>query len=152
MHYDLYTYVHTVHVTNNNIHFIGFIVIFGINCSIGFHFFHIFHLFYGLAYPHQAKLWMDSKTIRTRIHITEVLIVVVFAIVLPVLTISTSTYRDTGLFCASQATDLTIYLQIIPYAIIMTTSLSLLFCCLWMLHKVSVTVKFFITFIKHLST
>jgi len=120
----------------------------GMRCFVGFWFFHLFHLFYGLAYPNQAKLWMDSKTIRTRIHITEVLIVVVFAIVLPILTISTSTYRDVGLYCGSQATDLTIYLQIIPFAIITITGLSLLFCCLWILHKVSVTVKFFITFIK----
>jgi len=124
-------------------YFIGFILQFGISCSMGFWFFHLFHLFYGLAYPHQAKLWLDSKTIRTRFHITEVLIVVVFAILLPVLNISTSTYRDVGLYCGSQATDLTIYLQIIPLAIISITGLSLLFSCLWILRKVSVTVKFF---------
>jgi len=131
-------------------YFIGFILQFGMRCFMGFWFFHLFHLFYGLAYPHQAKLWLDSKTIRTRIHISEVLVVVAFAIVVPVLTISTSTYQDTGLFCGSQETALIIYGEIIPYAIITITGLSLLFCCLWILHKVSVIMKFFITFIKHL--
>jgi len=107
---------------------------------MGFWCFHLFHLFHGLAFPYQAKLWMDSRTIKTRFHITEVVIVFVCGIVPPIMTIIVSDYQDSGLaHCLPKSTSIIFYGEVIPYSIAFTIGLLLLFCSLWILRKVSST-------------
>jgi len=108
-------------------------------CLLGFWCFHLFHLFHGLAFPYQAKLWMDSRTIRTRFHITEVVIVFVCGIVPPIITIIVSDYQDDGLQCLPKSTSITFYGEVVPCSIAFTIGLLLLFSSLWILRKVSLT-------------
>ena len=117
----------------------GFLLHFGFLSFLGFWCFHLFHLFQGLAYPYQAKHWMDSRKIRTRIHITEVFIVLVLGLLPPIITISVSNYQDDGLFCSPRSVTIMFYGEMVPYVIMGTVGLSLLFCSLWILRKVSYT-------------
>jgi len=114
------------------LHFIFF-------CFLGFWCFHLLHLFHGLAFPYQAKLWMDSRAIRTRFHIMEVVIVFVCGMVVPIITINISNYQDNGVYCSPQSTSIKFYGEVVPYSITFTIGLSLLFCSLWILRKVSLT-------------
>ena len=112
---------------------------FGLFCFMGFWCFHLFHLYHGLAFPYQAKQWMDSRLTRNKIHLTEVTIVLVCGVVPPILTISLSNYQDVGLYCLPRSTHLIFYGQVLPCVFGFIIGLSLLFYTLWILRKVSYT-------------
>ena len=120
---------------------LGFILDFTLSCFMGFWCFHLFHLYLGLAYPYQAKCWMDSRATRMKFHIIEVVIVLVFGIVPPILVISLSNYQDIGLLCSARSTELLFYGETIPCCIVFCIGLSLMFCSLWILREVSLLYK-----------
>ena len=74
---------------------------------------------------------------RRRIHIAEVVIVLVCGLLPPIITISVSNYQDDGLYCSPRSTNIMFYGEMIPYIIMDSIGLSLLFCSLWILRKVS---------------
>ena len=116
---------------------LGFILHLTFTCFMGFWCFHLFHLFLGLAYPYQAKHWMDSRATRMKFHIIEVVIVLIFGIVPPILVISLSNYQDIGLVCLPRSTDLLFHGETMPCCFVFCIGLSLMFYSLWILRKVS---------------
>lgn len=119
------------------VYFIGFLIFFVYSCFVGFWFFHLLHLFLGLHFPFKMKILLESSSIRNKIHIAEVLIVLVFALLSPIFTIVLSFYRDNGWFCAPQSNDVMFYGVLLPQSLMFSIGLVLLFLCLWTLRKVS---------------
>ena len=89
-------------------------------------------------------MWMDSRKIKMKFHITEVIIVLVCGIIPPIMTIGLSNYQDNGLFCLSRSTDMLFYGQTLPYMVAFCIGLSLLFYSLWILRKVSLSFVLYI--------
>ena len=110
---------------------------FGFSCSFGFWCFHLFHLFHGLAFPFSAKKWMDTRRIRIKFHITEVVIVLIYGLVPPVVTVILSNYQNNGVNCQCRSAIMLFYSQIVPFSIVFVIGLLLLFCSLWIVRKVS---------------
>ena len=67
----------------------------------------------------------------------EVVIVLACGLLPPIITISISNYQDDGLFCSPRSTNIMFYGEMVPYIITGIIGLSLLFCSLWILRKVS---------------
>ena len=116
---------------------IGFTIQLVIAWFTGFWVFHVFHLFLSLMYPFRVKEMMDSNMFRRKVHLTEVMIVVSFGFVVPVLTISISQYWDNGLYCSPQSQEVLFYAGLIPGLLIYITGLTLLFGSFWILRRVS---------------
>ena len=116
---------------------IGYLFHFGFLCFLGYWCFHLFHLFHGLAFPYQAKYWMDSRKIRRRIHITEVFIVLVCGSLPPTVTIIVSDYHYDGVLCSPQSSYVLFYGEALPYIVTFLVGLIFLFSCLWILRNVS---------------
>ncbi|XP_065910822.1 uncharacterized protein [Dysidea avara] len=66
----------------------GFMLQLLYSCFVGFWCFHLLHLFLGLAFPFTIKVWMDSSSRRKKIHITEVVIVVLYGLLSPIIAVS----------------------------------------------------------------
>ena len=141
--YVVAKYIHTANHLQGSVcvrvcvYFKGFLFQFVIFCFLGILCFHLFHLFHALAFPYQAKKWMDSRRIRIRIHITEVLIVLVSGSVPPIVTINVSDYMNNGLFCQPRSTSAIFYGIVLPDIIGSIIGFSLLFSCIWIIHQVS---------------
>ena len=119
--------------------FAGFIVQLLYSCFEGFWFFHLLHLFLSLVYPFKTKLWLDSPSRRHRIHLIEVIIVMLFGLLYPVITISTAKpqYYYNGWYCAAVSATVAFYGGIVPRLVVFCIGLIILFSSLWILRKVS---------------
>ena len=67
----------------------------------------------------------------------EVLIVLIFGLVAPIITVTLSNYQDSGTVCSPRSTSIIFYSEVVPYVIIFIVGLSFLFCSLWILRIVS---------------
>ena len=116
---------------------IGFLILFAYSCFVGFWFFHLLHLFLGLRFPFKMKTLLDSSSIRLKIHLTELVIVLLLGLLSPILTISLSFNRDSGWFCTPQSNDVVFYGIMLPQVLMFLIGLVLLFLSLWILRRVS---------------
>ena len=80
---------------------------------------------------------MDSKRIRTGIHIAEVVIVLLCGLIPPIITIRVSNYHYDGVLCSPESASILFYGETVPYTITFVIGLLFLFSCLWILRKVS---------------
>ena len=103
----------------------------------GFWVFHVFHLFLSLMYPFRVKEMMDCKIFQRKVHFTEVMIVLLFGSVVPILTISLSEYKHGGLNCSPQSQTVLFYAGLIPVLLIDIIGLLLLLGSFWILRRVS---------------
>jgi len=106
---------------------------------VGFGAFHLFHLFFGLVCPFQAKKLTDFSTLRRKVHLIEVAIVLFIGFLLPILTISISKYQDNGWSCDPQSPKIVFYATVLPGVLVFAVSLALLFGSYWILQRVSCT-------------
>jgi len=88
-------------------------------------------------HPFGVKEMMDSKTFRRKVFYTEVMIVVLFGFVVPILTVRLSGYQDNGLHCIAQSQNVLFYAGVIPILLAYITGLMLLFGSFWVLRRVS---------------
>ena len=72
-----------------------------------------------------------------KVHIVEVLMVLLFALLSPTFTVSLSFYRDTGLFCTSQSNDVAFYGVLLPLVLMFLIGIVLMFLSFWILRRVS---------------
>jgi len=103
----------------------------------GFWFFHLLHLFLGLAFPFTMQVWMKSLSYRKKIHITEVVIVVLYGILSPIIAVSTTKEQDNGSFCVPQSNSVAFYGALLPNIALFCIGLVVLFMSLRILRKVS---------------
>jgi len=115
----------------------GFTTQLAIACFTGFWVFHVFHLFLSLMWPFKVKEMMESKILRRKVHFTEVMIVLLFGSVVPILTISLSEYQDSGLMCFPRPQNVLFYAGLIPILLAYIIGLSLLLGSFWILRRVS---------------
>jgi len=103
----------------------------------GFWVFHVFHLFLSLMCPFRVKEIMNNKILRRKVHFTEVMIVLLFGSVVPILTISLTKYQDAGSKCTPQSQSVLFYAGLIPVLLAYIIGLSLLLGSFWILRRVS---------------
>ena len=108
------------------------------SCFVGFWCFHLLHLFLGLAFPFTIKLWMDSSSRRKKIHITEVVIVVLYGLLSPIIAVSVTKQQDSGSICLPQSNSVAFYGGLLPNIALFCIGLVFIFSSLWILQKVSI--------------
>ena len=86
------------------------------------------------------KTLLDSSSIRLKIHLTELMIVLLLGLLSPILTISLSFNRDSGWFCTPQSNDVVFYGVMLPQILMFLIGLVLLFLSLWILRRVSLAI------------
>jgi len=116
---------------------LGFMLQFVYLCFLGFWCFHLLHLFLGLAFPYKAKLWLDSSSRRAKIHIFEVVLVMLYGLSFPIIILTGSDYSYNGSSCAARSLDFLIYGELLPEIALFCFGLVLLFTSLWILRRVS---------------
>ena len=104
---------------------------------MGFWCFHLLHLFLGVAFPFTTKAWMDSSSCRKKIHITEVVIVVLYGLLSPIIAVSVTKQHFTGIRCLPQSNSVEFYGGLLPNIALFCIGLMFIFTSWWILLKVS---------------
>ena len=118
---------------------VGFLIQFLYSCFVGFWCFHLLHLFLSLVFPFKTKLWLDSLSYRRKIHLIEVIFVMLFGLLYPTIAISATKpqYYYNGWYCAAVSAPIVFYGGILPRLVVFCIGLIFLFTSLWILRKVS---------------
>ena len=116
---------------------IGFILQMLYSCFMGFWCFHLLHLFLGLAFPFTMKVWLKSSSHRKKIHITEVVIVVLYGLSSPVIAVSVTKQQENGSICVPESNSVAFYGGLLPNIAAFCIGLLVLFMSLRILRKVS---------------
>ena len=106
------------------------------SCFVGFWCFHLLHLFLGLTFPFKMKLLMDSSSHRRKFHITEVVIVLLVALLPPIICVNVTTHHDNGAICVPQSNSVAFYGRLLPNLAVFCIGLTFIFTSFWILRKV----------------
>jgi len=116
---------------------IGFIIHLVFSWFVGFWCFHTFHLFLSLVFPFRVKQLMKSAVFRRKVHLTEVVVVLLVGFPAPIITLAISKYQDNGWYCSPQSQEVVFYGGIAPGVLVFVIGLALLFGSFWVLRRVS---------------
>jgi len=116
---------------------VGFILQMLYSCFMGFWCFHTIHLFLGLSFPFKMEILMKSSSKRKKIHITEVVIVLLYGLSSPIIAVSVTKHQNNGSICVPQSNSVTFYGEILPNIAVLCIGVVILFMSLWILRKVS---------------
>jgi len=83
------------------------------------------------------KVWLKSSSHRKKIHITEVVIVVLYGLLSPIIAVSITKEQDNGSFCVPQSNSVAFYGGLLPNIAVFCIGLVFLFMSLRILRKVS---------------
>ncbi|XP_065911528.1 uncharacterized protein [Dysidea avara] len=113
----------------------GFMLQFLYSCFVGFWCFHLLHLFLGLTFPFTIKVWMDSSSCRKKIHITEVVIVILYGLLSPIIAVSVTKQTPSGIMCLPQSNSVEFYGYLLPNIALFCIGLVFIFTSWWILLK-----------------
>jgi len=85
---------------------------------------------------------MDSSSHRKKCHITEVVIVVLVALLPPIISVCVTKHHDNGSTCVPQSNSVAFYGGLLPDIAVFCIGLVFIFTSLWILQKVHVKLKF----------
>ena len=101
--------------------------------------FHVFHVFGSLAYPFKYHSLMKSKKFIRRVYAVEIILILILGFLPATIVEVFSDYFFPAfpLICVGSSGSLIFYSHLLPFTIISTFGLCLLFASFWIIHKVS---------------